>query len=107
MLSQRRRIPRKLFKPIIDKGRYYNTDHFSLRAAVPEGEVARVAVSVSKKTARKAVLRNLMRRRVYSSVRDLLPSLKPGLYLVVAKPGVVKVKGEDLNKELQQLFSKV
>jgi len=102
MLPKYRRIPRRLFKPLLESRKYFNSEHFSLRV-IPSKEV-RIAVSVSKKIYKKAVVRNKVRRRVYSAMRDLISSLRVGLYLVVAKHGSEKTKGKELKNELKSLI---
>ena len=104
MLSKSNRIPRKSFGPLVGSRKYYNSDHFSLRIASSEG--VRVAVSVSKKVSKKAVIRNRIRRRVYSVVRGILPYLSSRLFLLIAKPGVEKVTGQVLQNELAALLKK-
>jgi len=101
MLSKSKRISRKLFKPLLGSRKYFNSEHFSLRVA--PSEETRVAVSVSKKISKKAVVRNKVRRRVYSAMRDLVSSLRVGLYLVVAKHGSEKIMGKELENELKLL----
>lgn len=103
MLPKSRRIPRKLFKSLAS-GRYFNSEHFSLRVA-PSKEV-RIAVSVSKKISKKAVIRNKVRRRVYSMMYHLIPHLTNNLFLLVAKPGAEKIKGQNLKNELAELLKK-
>lgn len=49
----------------------------------PRREHGRLAVVVSKKTAKSAVVRNRIRRRVYEVIRHELPKLKPQHDLVV------------------------
>ena len=104
MLPKSTRIPRKLFKPILESRKYFNSEHFSLRTA--SSEHVRVAVSVSKKVSKSAVIRNKIRRRVYSEFRNIISTLKPSLYLVVAKTGAEKVKSEHLRSELADLLKK-
>lgn len=112
MLPKQKRIPRKLFKQIIEQSRtaspvprFVHSKHFSLRfAESPRGET-RVAVSVSKKVSKSAVLRNRTRRRAYSSLRHVLPALGAGMYLISAKPGAEKLKGEALKLELGSMLS--
>ena len=104
MLPSSRRVPRALFKTIVEKGKYSNTEHFSLKRAPSGGQEARIAVSVSKKISKKAVVRNKIRRRAYSALRGIIPSVRPGLYLVSAKPGAGELKSEELKSELKQLF---
>ncbi len=49
----------------------------------------RIGFSVSKKVGG-AVVRNLIKRRLRECVRPLMPDLKPGLYVVIAHPGVTQ-----------------
>ncbi|MEX2013574.1 MAG: ribonuclease P protein component [Parcubacteria group bacterium] len=105
MLPKSRRIPRKLFKPLLASGRYFNSEHFSLRVGSVENE-ARLAVSVSKKVSPKAVVRNKVRRRVYSATDDLIPHLSGRLFLLIAKPKAQNIKGQNLKDELVELLKK-
>ncbi len=68
------------------------------------GEAPRFGVSVSKKVSKSAVKRNAIRRRVYSSISKFLEKVPSGLFLFVAKPGSVSLKGEKLNTEIQLLL---
>jgi ribonuclease P protein component len=104
MLSQRQRIPRKLFAEILTSRRFFHSLHFSLRLGLSNEKQARVAVSVSKKVSKSAVVRNTVRRRAYSVVSPLLASLPTGLYLIMAKVGAEKIKGEALQKEISALL---
>lgn len=101
MLAKNRRIPRKLFKPLLESKQYFNSEHFALRVAL--SHETRVAVSVSKKISKKAVVRNKIRRRVYSIMGDLVSSLHAGLYLIMAKSGSAKIKEKALENELRLL----
>ena len=105
MLPKSSRIPRALFKPLLESRQYFNSAHFSLRVA-PSDKV-RVAVSVSKKISKSAVVRNRIRRRAYSTLRPTLPHLPNRLFLLIAKSGVEKVKGQVLIDELAGLFKKI
>ncbi len=104
MLSKNKRIPRALFKPLLESKKYFNSQNFSLRTAL--ANETRVAVSVSKKISKKAVIRNKIRRRVYSVTRTFIPHLPKRLFLLIAKPGAEKTKGENLKDELGELFKK-
>lgn len=77
--------------------------YFYLRVApAPE---AKVIISISKKISKKAVIRNRIRRRVRPIMREFIPHLKTATYLIVAKPGAEKIKGEELKKELKLLVT--
>lgn len=101
MLPRSNRIPRSEFAEIMRSRQFSNTPHFTLRTAQGGGR-ARYAVSVSKKVSKSAVVRNRIRRRVYSA----LPEADEGLHLIVAKSGAQSVGGEELRRELALLFKK-
>jgi ribonuclease P protein component len=103
MLSKEKRIPRADFKQILLEKNFFNSQHFTLRTANSLNK-ARVSVSVSKKISKSAVVRNKVRRRVYSATNYFYRELKPNLYLIISKSGADKLKGENLNKELRTLF---
>ena len=77
--------------------------HFYLRKK-PALEL-KVVISVSKKVAKKAVTRNTIRRRIRPIVSELITNLRPATYFIVAQPGAENIKGEELKRELQKLFS--
>ncbi|MGB3922012.1 MAG: ribonuclease P protein component [Minisyncoccia bacterium] len=104
MLPRNRRISRELFEVILKFGKKVDSKYFFLRTA--PSKTARLAVSVSKKISKKAVVRNKIRRRTYSVVRELLPALPKKLFLLIAKPGTDKLRGEELKNELAELLSK-
>jgi ribonuclease P protein component len=105
MLSKKTRIPRTLFSELIRSPKYANSANFSLRFAPLTSPTPRIGVSVSKKVSKSAVDRNTVRRRVYSEVRPFLPKLKGGMFLFVAKPSALTLKGVVLSNEIQGLFT--
>jgi ribonuclease P protein component len=112
MLSKSQRIPRSEFQNIAKQGRFIASTHFSLKYSPSTSSTrqsaisprTQIAVSVSKKVSKSAVVRNRTRRRAYSALRDLLPHLKPGMYLFMAKVGADKLKGDVLRLELANLL---
>lgn len=102
MLPKKKRLTRALFKPLQSARGNFHSTLFSLKAA--PAEAFRLGVSVSKKVAKSSVVRNRIRRRVYSEIFRLETGLKPALYLVIAKSGAEKLKGAELSLELQKLF---
>ncbi len=65
----------------------------------------KLVISVSKKVAKKAVTRNLVKRRVRAVVRNM--SLKPAKYLFIARAGSENVKGKDLEEELLRIIRSI
>lgn len=104
MLPKEKRIPRRLWGPLIESRNYSHSTFFTLKSA-PSAQ-ARVAVSVSKKVSKKAVVRNRVRRRAYAVIRELVGGLGENLYLISAKPGVDKLTSEELHRELATLLKK-
>jgi ribonuclease P protein component len=76
--------------------------HFSLRTSLSDRP--KLIISVSKKVAKKAVTRNLIKRRVRAVVKPLLPKLPPKAYLLVARPGAEEIRGAALKEELAELL---
>lgn len=104
MLPKSARIPRELFKQLLQHSRYANSAHFTLRYRVSSG-LPQIGVSVSKKVSKLAVVRNTVRRRAYSALYPSATSLPKGLYLLVAKPGAERIKGAPLKTELEELLN--
>ena len=75
--------------------------HFSLR--VSSSPEFKVIVSVSKKVCKRAVDRNLVRRRVKAVMIKLKKDLKPATYHFSAKSGSINVKGSVLEGEIRGL----
>jgi ribonuclease P protein component len=103
MLPRQSRLPRAAFAELLTSRSFFNTPNFTLRIGKAEGDSPRVAVSVSKKVSKSAVVRNTIRRRVYSALPPL-GSVKPGSYLLMAKSGAAKIKGENLSREIALLL---
>ena len=78
--------------------------HFYLR--VVPADKTRVIISVSKKIAKKAVVRNRIRRRVRALLPKFISGLRPADYFIVAKPEADGVKGKELELELATLFKR-
>ena len=66
----------------------------------------RVGFSVSKKVG-VAVVRNRTKRQLRECVRPLLPQMRGGLYVFVARPGAAECPFEVLKTRVQQLLRKV
>ncbi len=108
MLPKKRRISRALFSELLKERNFVYSEHFTLRFSFPkEGSISKVGVSVSKKVSKSAVKRNSVRRRVYTAISKILPQTSQGLFLLIAKPGAEKLKGDVLMKEMVELFNKI
>lgn len=102
MLPRKQRIPKAAAREVFIRGFITPTPHFLIKVLKSEQTESRFAVSVSKKVAATAVLRNRTRRRVYSVLRDYVSRAKTGLNIAfVAKAGAPLLKGEVLAKEVK------
>ncbi len=66
----------------------------------------RVGFSVSKKVG-VAVVRNRTKRRLRESIRPLIPRLKSGLYVIVARPSAADRPFVELQKSMDALLKKM
>ena len=65
----------------------------------------RMAVVVSKKVSKSAVVRNRIRRRVYEQVRGMLPAAAPyDLVFTVYSDDLAAMQGKDINRIITQLL---
>ncbi len=83
MLSKARRIDKTTFKTLTGRGMSYHSPLLFLSIYKTNSDIpTRCAVLCSKKVSTRAVDRNRQRRRVYRSLRTLLPYIQPGFLCV-------------------------
>lgn len=85
MFKKSERLNRVEFSEYYKKGKRNNFDHLTLITSKISD--LKVVVVVSKKVAKSAVQRNLIKRRIYARLRDLLYIQKyHGVLIVIVKP---------------------
>lgn len=95
----------KDFEEVYAKGRRTSGPLFNLKAVPTESEQSRVAFVISKKTAKKAVDRNLLRRRLKAIWQE--QDFKPGFDIVVlVKAEALKADYTELKKELIRILER-
>jgi len=110
MLPSSRRIEKSFFNEIFKKGSFSHSDNLFLvfyknPKVVKSG--SRFAFSVSKKVSKKATVRNKLRRRGYSIVKNLINEIKPHYFAVfVLKEGSVKLSFDDFSNQIEKLLKK-
>lgn len=104
MLPKAFRLSRKEAEAL-KNGRSVFTTLLSLRTA--PSPRSQFSVSVSKKVAKLAVDRNRIRRRCYSAITDILPTMpKPNMVMVFPKAAARTVSYEKLVSDLRTAFKK-
>ena len=69
--------------------------------------VKKVAVVVGKKVAKHAVVRNRLRRQLYTLVSSHLPSLPAGYYVVRVQPTAIQIEYATLVEQLDTAFGQI
>ena len=106
MLSREQRITKKKdFDFIFSKGRSRYANFLGVKLVQNSLTFNRFGIIVSNKVSKSAVVRNLLRRRLYAQLFTLLPELKIGYdILVVVQPRAVNITSDIIRSELMFLF---
>lgn len=109
MIPQKNKISHLFFKNLLKQGKSINTPYFSLRVNNHSYEDFRLACVVSRKIARKAVKRNLSKRRflsiVFSHTNILCPHMS---YIFFLKQEIVtKDDTQNITKEIEKTLSSI
>lgn len=93
------------FDQIFKKGAAFRSKSLNLRYLKRKEGNFRVAIVVSAKVSKKAVVRNHLRRQISEAVRLNKPKDSYDLVFIV-KPGADKLKSADLRSEVVQILTK-
>lgn len=111
MLPKQKRIKRFEFPLLSSKGGSFFSQHLTARARkLPNTEkTLKISVVVSKKVAKSAVLRNTLRRRVYSALENTFKNKgkKPLSIIFYLKKGAEKLTYKEIEKEVQSLVNNI
>lgn len=107
MLPKKHRIKKSTFPTFVGKGRSFFVEILTMRAVSDGSQApARASVVVSKKVAKSAVQRNLIKRRVYAVLHTYMSTIKPGLSLVLyPKNTIIKTSFKTLKDQMQHLLT--
>ncbi len=111
MISQRNRFHgHNSLNFVYRKGRSVRADYFGLRYAPSKREDYRLAVVVSKKVSKQAVVRNRIRRRIYEAVRlikaDSNNAWRYDIVITVQSPEVAEIPYDELGAAVQAALQK-
>jgi ribonuclease P protein component len=104
MLKKKQRLSRGEFTNLLKKGRRVHDTHLSL--VFTTATETKCGLVVSKKVAKHATARNLLRRRVYAILGDNLAMLAKKHLVVLTKPSIQALSFEELKKTLETLIQK-
>lgn len=105
MLAKQQRLTRAEFKACFTNGvRRHSSSLTVVYCAQP---ATKVAVVVGKKVYTRAHERNRLRRSLYGEFRSLLPTMRPGVYIVMAKPAARSMPKYLLRKALGHMIGEV
>ena len=106
MFPQKRRIPRKMFPLLQNGAETFKNKLFLLRFVSknePSNRNSRFCFSVSKKVAKKAVIRNKLRRTGYRLLKEHLFKIKPEIIAVFSFKEIPKNNG-DIAKNMESIL---
>lgn len=111
MISGKHRFHgRNALNAVYRHGRSVRVEHMALRVTPSKRADYRLAVVVSKKVSKSAVVRNRIRRRLYEIIRLLKDEQRIDwpfdMVLVVYDDRAAKVSSEELREEVVRLLSK-
>jgi ribonuclease P protein component len=104
---------RQDFQKVYQHGKRHQGVHLTLRSLrhLPTSPIenlpaTRFGVSVSQKVSKKAVVRNLLKRQVKASLRQLLPQITSGWSIVIGvRPSAQGCEYVEILRELEQLLT--
>mgnify|MGYP000258102300 CR=1 FL=1 len=106
MLPKKNRLTKSSFNQVIDEGIPFHSPTATLRLTKSDNQ-SQFSISIPKKVSKSAVVRNKMRRKVYTIIKDFYPDLDRNVMgLIIMKPNSDKLEHEDLRKEIYNLFVK-
>lgn len=95
------------FDELRERGRSYHQPLLRLTVLKEDSSRQLAGFIVSKRISKKAVERNLIKRRLRAAYRSLKQEVPPGcLLLFVARPATLEVSYADLQKQMRSLIEK-
>jgi len=109
MLSHSKKIGTQLFKDVLDKGKTYHFTFFSIKVLkLSTNNKSRFTIIVPKKVVKKAISRNLIRRRFFNIIKEVYKDFPTSLAIIFFfKKGSEELKFEEIKKEIIKVLNKV
>ncbi len=108
MLPKKHRLlAEKDFSRLFRGGRQFSSRFLSLKAVKNGLPESRIGFAIGVKIAKRAVRRNLLKRRLREIVRKHLPATTAGYDLVfIARPGAIEVPFQELDGMVRELLGR-
>ena len=108
MLSKQYRLKKKKdFDEVIKKGKFFKENFLVLKKAKNNLRWTRVGFVVSQKVAKKAVIRNKIKRRLRETVGTNLSRIRPGYDIIFfSKKGIEEKEFLEIKKSIEKLLKK-
>ena len=103
MLAKKYKLPIQLFPG--KRGKLFKSANFTLRVFIPDLPFSRFGVTISAKTAPKAVKRNEMKRSVFNFFRQHREALPVADYWVTVLSPAVNLPKEQFLGELRKMLN--
>jgi ribonuclease P protein component len=102
MLAKKHRISELFFTQYYKKSAAVHTPHFFIKKTTHSGGEGKFAVIVAKKTIKRSVDRNAVKRLIYSKVD---PKIQKNLYFITVKKDITNIPASEWAGELQTVLS--
>lgn len=97
----------KDFDSVFQKGRFFQNDCLAVKFKPNQSGCPRFAVVVSAKTAKRAVVRNRLRRQLNEIIRTEVKDKSADLDIVIiVRPGLIGKKYQDIRKIFGELLNR-
>jgi ribonuclease P protein component len=104
MLTRAERLNRSEFSTFFNRGRRINSPHLTL--VISPHSQFHGSVVVGKKVAKRAVLRNTIRRRIYAALYRLKRGGSRGVFIIVVKPSFALLTKKQAAEETANLIER-
>ncbi len=109
VLPREKRIGKKMFKEVFQKSRQFSSQYFFAKVSkLKESEKNTFACVISSKISKKAVVRNLLKRRINHVIRENMSQIQHGLGIIIfPKKGAEELEFEKIRQDLLKLFKTI
>lgn len=105
MLPKSERLIKSEFNQVFSKGKIYSSPTLLIKVLEKDSSKSKFSVSVSKKVAPKAVVRNKIRRAVYRAIAKIIKNIKNIDCTVIVKKDLSKSPQNEIDQSVTNILS--